>query len=101
MGGVTARLRVDTLDNLRLPRSGYEADVQVYASRQSLGAADDYMKLSASFIAAAATGPHSLRLNLRGASSAGGNTLPAYELSAWVASSNRRATRPENWSGAR
>ncbi len=29
MGGVQARLRLDTLDNLRFPRSGYTADVQV------------------------------------------------------------------------
>ena len=79
-GGLTARLRLDTLDNLRFPRSGFEADVQVYASRQSLGATDNYTKLSASFSAAAAAGPHSAQLNVRGASSAGGNTLPVYEL---------------------
>jgi len=80
MGGVTARVRADTLDNLRFPRSGYEADVQVYASRQSFGAADDYTKLSASFSAAFATGPHSVHFNLRGAGGAGSTPLPVYEL---------------------
>ena len=79
-GGVTARLRLDRLDNLRSPRAGHEADVQVYASRQGLGATDDDTKLSASFSAAAATGPHSVQVNVRGASSAGSKQLPVYEL---------------------
>ena len=80
MGGLTARVRVDTLDNLRFPRSGYEADVQLYASRQKLGATDDYTKLSASAGAAFASGAHSLQLHARGAKSLGGSALPDYEL---------------------
>ena len=80
MGGVTARVRVDTLDNLRFPRSGYEADVQVYASRHGLGASDDYSKLSASFGTAFAAGPHSVQFGVRGAKGLGGAALPVYEI---------------------
>jgi NTE family protein len=80
MAGATARVRADTLDNLRFPRAGYEADVQVYVSRRQLGATDDYTKLSASVGAAFATGPHSLQLHARGARSLGGSALPDYEL---------------------
>lgn len=74
MGGVTARLRLGTLDKLRFLRSGCEADAQVHASRRRLGAADDHTKLSASFDAAFTfafrTGPHSIQANARGAGSA-------------------------------
>ena len=59
MGGVTARLRLDTLDNPRFPHAGHEADVRVDASRQRLGAADADTQLSASFNAAASVGPPS------------------------------------------
>jgi NTE family protein len=80
MGGVTARVRIDTLDNLRFPRSGYQGDVQLYASREGLGATDSYTKMSADFGTAFAFGPHSLQLGLRGAKSLGGDALPVYEL---------------------
>ena len=78
--GVNARVRVDTLDNLRFPRSGYLADVQLYDSLQSLGAADNYRKLSGTMAAAIAFGPHSVQVAGRGAGRVGGGQLPAYEL---------------------
>ena len=80
MGGVLARVRLDTLDNLRFPRSGYSADVQVYASRGKLGATDNYTKASMNFNAAVASGAHSLQFGLRGATNLGSNELPNYEL---------------------
>jgi len=80
MGGLSARLRLDTLDNLRFPRSGYSADVQVYASRNRFGATDNYTKASANFTSAVASGAHSLQFGLRGATSIGSNDLPVYEL---------------------
>jgi len=80
MGGVLARLRLDTLDNLRFPRSGYAADVQVYASRSRLGATDNYTKASMNFNTAIASGAHSLQFGLRGATSLGSADLPGYEL---------------------
>jgi len=80
MGGALARLRLDTLDNLRFPRSGFSLDAQVYASRSRFGATDNYTKASANFTTAVASGPHSLQFGLRGATSLGGNDLPVYEL---------------------
>ncbi|HKX39545.1 MAG TPA: patatin-like phospholipase family protein [Burkholderiaceae bacterium] len=80
MGGASARVRLDTLDNLRFPRSGYAADLQVYWSRPRLGATDNYTKASANFTTAVASGAHSLQFGLRGATSLGNNDLPVYEL---------------------
>jgi NTE family protein len=80
MGGVQARLRLDTLDNLRFPRSGYAADLQVYASRARFGATDDYSKASGNFDVAMASGAHSLQVGLRAAKSLAGGELPVYEL---------------------
>ena len=79
-GGLQARLRLDTLDNLRFPRSGYAADVQVYASRARFGATDDYTKASGSVDLALASGAHSLQIGVRAAKSLGKGDLPAYEL---------------------
>ena len=79
-GGVQARLRLDTLDNLRFPRSGYAADLQVYASRTRFGATDDYSKASGNVDVALASGAHSLQLGLRAAKSLNGSELPVYEL---------------------
>ena len=80
MGGAQARLRLDTLDNLRFPRSGYSADVQVYASRSRLGATDNYTKASGSFDLALAHGAHSVQLGVRAAKSLGSGDLPIYEV---------------------
>ncbi len=80
MGGLQGRLRLDTLDNLRFPRSGYSADVQVYASRARFGATDDYTKASGSVDLALASGAHSLQVGVRAAKSLGSGDLPAYEL---------------------
>jgi len=80
MAGLQARMRLDTLDNLRFPRSGYAADLQVYVSRQSLGATDNYRKASGSFDTAVASGAHSLQFGLRAARSLGSADLPNYEL---------------------
>ena len=79
-GGLQARLRLDTLDNLRFPRSGYAADVQVYASRARFGATDDYTKASGSVDLALASGAHSLQIGMRAAKSLGKGDLPGYEL---------------------
>lgn len=79
-GGVLARVRVDRLDSLRFPRSGWATDARLYFSRGQLGADDSYTKASLSLQGAAHRGPHALRGSLQ----AGGNlkqgALPAYEL---------------------
>ena len=79
MGGLLARVRVDTLDNLRFPRAGYAADLQVYASRARFGATDDYTKASGSVDMALSQGAHSVQVGLRAAKSLGSGDLPTYE----------------------
>jgi NTE family protein len=79
-GGLLARLRVDELDSLTFPRSGYAGDVRLFFSHASLGADEGYTKAAMSFQAATHWGPHTLR----GAVRAGGNlkdgSLPDHEL---------------------
>lgn len=79
-GGVVMRLRWDSLDNLRFPRSGSLLDAEFYAARPSLGAEDSYRKLSVTAKAAAARGPHSLQLGVQISDKLGSGTLPDYEL---------------------
>jgi NTE family protein len=78
--GVTARLRLDTLDNVRFPRSGMAADLRLYSSRESLGADRPYTKLSFVSRAAVASGPHSLQAGVEVEGKVGSTELPDYEL---------------------
>ena len=80
IGAAVARLQVDTLDNLRFPRSGYSADLRWLESRAALGADDEYSKLSIAATAAIARGAHSLQLSVQAAQAIRGSTLPDYEL---------------------
>jgi NTE family protein len=97
MGGVQARLRVDTLDNLRFPRAGYAADLQVYASRARFGATDNYTKASGNVDMALSQGAHSVQVGLRAAKNLGTGELPAYET--FSLGGRCRATAPANCSG--
>lgn len=79
-GGVLARLRFDSLDNIRFPTQGYQGEVRLFASRPALGADETYTKLSANLNTAQAFGRHSVQLGLRGAKALGGDNLPVHEL---------------------
>ncbi|MDR7336061.1 patatin-like phospholipase family protein [Roseateles asaccharophilus] len=84
VGALTAQLRVDALDSLRFPRSGYLADVKLQRSLPSLGASTAYSKLSVDLRGAYSLCRHTLRLGLGGAGALGGQQdLPAHELS-WL-----------------
>ncbi|GGC57877.1 hypothetical protein GCM10011396_00880 [Undibacterium terreum] len=78
--GLQLRLRADTLDNRVFPRSGVETDLQLYSSRSTLGADNNYNKLSFSALTALATGPHSLTAAMEVQRKLGGNELPDDEL---------------------
>lgn len=58
--GINARIMFDTLDNKYFPRSGVEADLQLYSSRTALGADANYDKVMFRAQAAIAQGPHAL-----------------------------------------
>jgi NTE family protein len=79
-GGLLLRLRWDSLDNLRFPRKGLLLDTQLYASHASLGAQDEYRKLSLTGKGAVANGPHSLQLGVQLSEKVGSGPLPAYEM---------------------
>lgn len=79
-GGVLARLRFDTLDNLHFPTRGSLGEIRLFASRENLGADESYTKLSATYTGARAYQRHSLSLGLRGAKALGDDELPVHEL---------------------
>ncbi len=82
VGGVTAQLRLDTLDSLRFPRSGYAARLRLDRSLGTLGASSAYSKFTAEFRSAYSMGRHTIRLGLSGAGALGAtNELPLHELS--------------------
>lgn len=80
VGGVLARLRLDRLDSLSFPRSGYAADARVFFSRPDLGADDDYTKAALSVQAATHWGPHVLRAAVRAGGNLKAGSLPGHEL---------------------
>ncbi len=79
-GGVQARLRLDMLDSLRFPRSGYAADLKLLFSRRAFGADDTYTKAVVSAQAATHWGPHVLRAAVRAGGNLGGGSLPDDEV---------------------
>ena len=52
IGAVRARLRIDQLDSVKFPRSGYAATVVILDSRTELGARDDYTRWEADLVSA-------------------------------------------------
>jgi NTE family protein len=82
LGALAAQLRLDTLDSLRFPRSGFAAKLRLERSLRSLGASSDYSKLSAEWRSAFSVGRHTLRFGASGAGAVGStNELPGHELS--------------------
>lgn len=80
MRGISARLRLDTLDSARFPRSGYAADLRYLHAMTDGPGGTHYGKLDLWAQAAASAGPHTLRAAASAIRPAGGR-LPFYELS--------------------
>jgi NTE family protein len=80
-GGMSLRVQIDTLDNLRFPREGYLLDAELFNSRPTFGAATTYNKLSTSFRMAQAFGPHVFQFALAAVTAPGTDVLPAHETS--------------------
>ncbi|HET7793206.1 MAG TPA: patatin-like phospholipase family protein [Rhizobacter sp.] len=80
LAAVQARLRLDRLDNINFPRSGYFTDLRLYVSDPSLGATDSYAKADVSLQGATHWGPHVFRGALRGGGNLRDGPLPSYEL---------------------
>ena len=63
-GGVFARLRFDTIDNSRFPRSGVLANVQWDLSRTALGADNKFDKIEGEYLQAWSRGKNTLQVGL-------------------------------------
>jgi NTE family protein len=78
-GAVRARLRVDQLDSIKFPRSGYALTAEYYKSDTGLGAADNYTRWEATAASAFSFGPNTFQIALRGGGPMGSDPLPAYD----------------------
>jgi len=79
IGAVRARLRIDQLDSIKFPRSGYAATAEILDSEPGLGARDDYTRWDADFISAISFGANTVQLAYKGGGAIGSNPLPAYD----------------------
>lgn len=81
--GGRVRLFFDQLDNVNFPRSGYSSDLQLYASREALGATLDYTKWNLGGTLAHSFGPHTFSVGFRFGGKIGSDPLPNYDLFQW------------------
>jgi NTE family protein len=81
--GGRVRLFFDQLDNVNFPRAGYGGIVDVFGSREALGADADYTKWEASGTFAHSFGPHTFSLGVRFGGKLGSDALPRYDLFQW------------------
>lgn len=77
-GAGRLRVKVDQLDSLDFPRTGFAFTGTVFDSTPALGADDRYTKWDADFIAAYSVKQHTLQIGLKGGGALKG-TLPAYD----------------------
>ena len=81
-GGARLAVVFDQLDSVNFPRSGVFASGSIYASREELGARDNYTRWDVAAQGAAALGGNTFGVALRGAGSLD-HRLPAYDLVQW------------------
>jgi NTE family protein len=79
IGAVRARLRIDQLDSVKFPRSGYAATAVIIESRTELGARDDYMRWEADLVSAFSFGDNTVQIALKGGGAIGSAPLPVYD----------------------
>jgi NTE family protein len=80
IGAVRARLRIDQLDSVRFPRSGYAATAELYDSRTGLGALDNYRRWEGDVQSAVSSGDNTLQLAFKGGGAIGSDPIPVYDL---------------------
>jgi NTE family protein len=79
IGAVRARLRIDQLDSVKFPRSGYFATAVIIDSRTELGARDDYMRWEGNVASAVSFGDNTVQVALKGGGAVGSSKVPAYD----------------------
>lgn len=80
---LTAKLIIDQLDSARFPRHGIAASANIFASQESLGAADTYTKWDADLLATWSIGRHTLQFGGKAGGHLGSGVLPRYDLLQW------------------
>jgi NTE family protein len=79
IGAVRARLRIDQLDSVKFPRSGYAATAEILDSSTGLGARDNYTRWEGDLITAVSSGDNTVQLALKGGGTIGSSPLPVYD----------------------
>jgi hypothetical protein len=79
IGAVRGRLRIDQLDSVRFPRSGYAVTAEVLDSRTGLGARDNYTRWEADLQTAVSSGDNTVQFALKGGGAIGSAPLPVYD----------------------
>jgi NTE family protein len=80
IGAVRTRLRIDQLDSVKFPRSGYAATAVVLNSRTGLGAHDNYTRWEGDLLTAVSSGDDTIQLAAKGGGTIGSDPLPAYDM---------------------
>ncbi len=79
IGAVRARLRIDQLDSVKFPRSGYAATAVIIDSRTELGAHDDYTRWEGNVASAVSFGDNTVQVALKGGGAVGSSKIPVYD----------------------
>jgi NTE family protein len=79
IGAVRARLRIDQLDSIKFPRSGYFATAEIFDSQTGLGARDNYTRWEADLLTAFSFGDNTVQIALKGGGTIGSSPLPVYD----------------------
>lgn len=82
-GGLSASIKLDQLDSVIFPRSGWEGNFKIYDSQKELGADDNYTKWEADISTIYSYGEHTFNLMLQAGGSIGDNQLPYYDQFQW------------------
>jgi len=82
-GAFTARLKLDQLDSVHFPRSGWRAGASLFDSTATLGADDEYTKWDADGNAAFSFGNHTLNFAIKVGDKLGSHPLPRYDQFQW------------------
>ena len=82
-GAFRAALKLDQLDSVQFPRSGWRAGLNVFDSSDALGADDEYTKWDGDANVAYSFGNHTLSLAMKVGDKLGSNSLPRYDQFQW------------------
>ncbi len=101
IGAVRVGLRLDRLDSVSLPRSGYFLGVEAIDSLKALGATDEYVRYFAEGRAAFSSGHHTIRLAVRAGGTNDEDDLPPYAQFRLGGFLNMSGYRPQQLMGPR